>query len=131
MNMNDDQELRRDLRNTLYNEIKGELTHNELREFEKEVIDENFLARLLEKYLVKKRSFNFITIIYSMFVMVLLILFLTKVETLILVIPVTLAIILLPVFIVNLLVSKSFLGYQKIDLVLRLITRFYVKKKQG
>ncbi len=129
MNMNDDQELRRDLRNTLYNEIKGELTHNELREFEKEVIDENFLARLLEKYLVKKRSFNFITIIYSMFVMVLLILFLTKVENLVLVIPVTLAIILLPVFIVNLLVSKSFLGYQKIDLVLRLFTRFFVKKK--
>ena len=127
--MNDDQELRRDLRNTLYNEIKGELTHNELREFEKEVIDENFLARLLEKYLVKKRSFNFITIIYSMFVMVLLILFLTKVENLVLVIPVTLAIILLPVFIVNLLVSKSFLGYQKIDLVLRLFTRFFVKKK--
>jgi VIT1/CCC1 family predicted Fe2+/Mn2+ transporter len=129
MTMNVDQELRRDLRNTLYNEIKGELTHNEIKEFEKEYIDENFLARLLEKYLKKKRSFNFITIIYSVFVMVLLILFLTKVETLILVIPVTLAIILLPVFIVNLLVSKSFLGYQKIDLVLRLFTRFFVKKK--
>ncbi len=127
--MNDNQELSRDLRNTLYNEIKGELTHNEIKEFEKEHIDRNFVARLLGKYLIKKRRFNFITILYSIYIMILLILFLTKVESLILVIPVTLAIILLPVFIVNLLVSKSFLGYQKIDLVLRLITRFFVKKK--
>ena len=129
--MNDDREILKDLRHTLFNEIKGELTHNEIKEFEKEHIDRNFVARLLGKYLIKKRRFNFITILYSIYIMVLLILFLTKVESLILVIPVTLAIILLPVFIVNLLVSKSFLGYQKIDLVLRLITRFYVKKKQG
>ncbi len=127
--MMDDRELLKDLRHTLYNEIKGELTHNEIKEFEKEYIDKNFVARLLEKYLIKKRTFNFITILYSTFVMVLLILFLTKVETLIFVIPVTLAIILLPVLVVNLLVSKAFLGYQKIDLILRLFTRFYVKNR--
>ncbi len=125
----DEQQLRRNLRNTLYNEIKGELTHNEIKEFEKEYIDKKFLARLMEKYLAKKRFFNFITILYSSYLMVLLILFLTKVDTLVFIIPVTLAIILLPVFVVNLLVSKSFLGYQKIDLVLRLFTRFFVAKK--
>jgi len=125
----EEQDLLKDLRNTLINEIKGELTHNEIKELEKEYIDKNFVARLLEKYLIKKRTFNFITILYSVFIMVLLILFLTKVETLIFVIPVTLAIILLPVLIVNLLVSKAFLGYQKIDLVLRLFTRFYVKNR--
>ncbi len=55
--MNNDQEFLKDLRNALINEIRGELTHNEIKEFEKEYIDKNFVARLLEKYLAKKRTF--------------------------------------------------------------------------
>ncbi|TVR70239.1 MAG: hypothetical protein EA408_11525 [Marinilabiliales bacterium] len=128
--MNDQQRLI-ELRHVLYNEIKGELSYNEKKEFASESFDEKVIARLLEQALRRKRRFSAFVVLYSIFLMVLLILFLIMVEGLAMILLVTAAIILLPVLTVNIFANKSFLGYQKLDLVLRLITRCYVRNKQA
>ncbi len=125
----DYKERYKELRRVLYNEIKSELSYNEKKEFAKDTCDERVLARLLEKNRKRKRTFSFFVIFYSVFLMVLLILFLAMAERLIIIILVTLAVIILPVMIVSIFTNKAFLGYQKLDLVLRLITKFYVKRK--
>ncbi len=124
-----DQQRLNELRHVLYNEIKGELSYNEKKEFASESFDEKVIARLLEQALRRKQRFSAFVILYSVFLMVLLILFLIRVEALVMILLVTAAIILLPVLTVNIFANKSFLGYQKLDLVLRLITRCYVRKK--
>ncbi len=125
--MNDQKRLK-ELRHVLYNEIKGELSYNEKKEFAQECIDSKVVARLLEQALRRKARFTVFVVLYSLFLMALLVFSLTRIETLPMIILVTIAIILLPVLTVNIFANKSFLGYQKIDLVLRLITKFYVKK---
>lgn len=124
-----DQERLNELRHVLYNEIRGELSYNEKKEFASESFDEKVIARLLEQALRRKRRFSAFVVFYSVFLMVLLILFLIRVEALVMILLVTVAIILLPVLTVNIFANKSFLGYQKLDLVLRLITRCYVRKR--
>ncbi len=127
--MNDHERLN-ELRHVLYNEIKGELTYNEKKEFAQKCVDEKVIARLLEQALRRKKRFSVFVVLYSVFLMALLILFLARIETLPMIILVTVAIIMLPVLTVNVFANKSFLGYQKMDLVLRLITKFYVKKNK-
>lgn len=125
-----DKERLNELRHVLYNEIKGELSYNEKKEFAHKCVDEKVIARLLEQALRRKNRFSVFVVLYSVFMMALLILFLTRVESLLMIILATVAIILLPVLTVNIFANKSFLGYQKLDLVLRLITKFYVKKNK-
>jgi len=122
-----DQERLRELNDILFNEIQGDLTYNEKKEFTREQCDKKVVARLLDNNLKKKRRFSVLIILYALFILALLVMFLVKAESLYMIILIALAIILLPLLIVNLFANKNFLGYQKLDLVLRLITRFYVK----
>ncbi|MFO7923249.1 MAG: hypothetical protein R6U58_06115 [Bacteroidales bacterium] len=124
-----DQERLNELRHVLYNEIKGELSYNEKKEFAQECIDRKVIARLLDKYLKRKKIFSGFLIGYAIFILFLLIFILVSIENLILIILVSAAILLLPLIVVNVFANKTFLGYRKLDLVLRLITKFYVKKQ--
>ncbi len=124
-----DQERLKELRRILYNEIKSELSYQEKKEFSQECCEPGLMARLLEKSHKRKKNFSVFVVFYAIFIMVLLILFLIRAESLVMIFLITLAIIFLPVLVVNIFTNKSFLGYQKLDLVLRLITKFYVKKE--
>ena len=57
--MNNDKRLT-ELRRVLYNEVKGELSYNEKKEFVQECIDESVIARMLEKSLKKKYATSII-----------------------------------------------------------------------
>lgn len=126
--MNDQDKLN-ELKHILFNEIKNELSYGEKKEFSQGCCEQRVIARLLEKSHNRKRGFSAFVVLYAVFLMVLLILFLIKAESMFMIILITSAIITLPVLVVNIFANKSFLGYQKLDLVLRLITRFYVKKE--
>lgn len=122
-----DQERLKELNNILFNEIQSDLTYNEKKEFTGELCDKKVVARLLDNNLKKKRRFSVFIIVYVLFILALLVMFLMITESLPLIVLISIAIILLPVLVVNLFANKNFLGYQKLDLVLRLITKFYVK----
>ena len=111
------------------NEIKGDLSYNEKKDFAQYCVDEKIIARLLGKSHRRKRRFSAFVILYAAYLMVILVLLLTKAENLATIIMVSVAIILLPLLTVNTLANKGFLGYQKLELVLRIITKFYVRKK--
>lgn len=118
----------KELRKLLYKEIQGELRYNEKKEFLNECIDEHVIAKLHEKYLRRKKYLAVSAISYGIFLMVLLVIMLLNAETHLMFGLIILAMVLLPLFI-SLFFSKAVMGYQKLDLALRLITRFYVKKK--
>ncbi len=126
-NMNDQDRLN-ELRHVLYNEIKSELSYEEKKEFARKYCDESVIARLLEKNRKKKRNFSIFVILYALFIMFLLIFFLVRSDALLAIMLVSLALALLPVLVVNIFANRTFLGYQKLDLVLRIITKFYVRK---
>ncbi|MFP4365572.1 MAG: hypothetical protein ACLFQA_00625 [Bacteroidales bacterium] len=124
----DGKERFKELRKLLYKEIQGELSYNEKKEFLNECIDEHVIAKLQEKYLRRKKYLAVSAISYGIFLMVLLAIMLLNAETHFMFGLIILAMVLLPLFI-SLFFSKAVMGYQKLDLALRLITRFYVKKK--
>jgi uncharacterized integral membrane protein len=116
------------LRKTLCKEILGELRYDEKKEFLKECIDEKVIAKLHEKYLRRKRYLTVSAIFYGILLSVLLIYMLTITESKVMVSLIILSIALLPLFI-GMFFSRAVMGYSKMDLALRLITRFYVNKK--
>lgn len=118
----------KELRKLLYKEIQGELRYKEKKEFLNESIDEHVIAKLHEKYLRRKKYLAVSAIFYGIFLMALLVILLLRAETHLMFGLIILAMVLLPLFI-GLFFSKAVMGYQKLDLALRLITRFYVKKK--
>lgn len=124
--MNDKERLK-ELNDLLFNEIKSDLSYNEKKEFTREYCDKKVVARLLDNNLKKKKRFSVFIICYSLFLLVVLVMSLMQADSLVMIVLITFALILLPVLVINLFANKSFLGYQKFDLVLRLITRFYVK----
>ncbi len=116
------------LRKLLYKEIQGELSYHEKKEFLEECISEGVIAKLHGKYLKRKQYLIAFGIVYAVFLMALLIIILMQTENHVMIGLIVLAMALLPLFI-GLFYSKAVLGYEKLDLALRLITRFYVKKK--
>ncbi len=118
----------KDLRKLLYKEIQGDLSYKEKREFLSESIDELVIAKLHDKYLRRKKYLTFSAIFYGVYLMGLLIIILVNAGTHLMVGLIILAMALLPLF-TGMFFSRAVMGYRKIDLALRLITRFYVKKK--
>ncbi len=117
-----------ELRRILYKEIKGQLRYQEKKELVQECIDEKVLAKLSEKYLRRKRNLSIFIIFYGIFLVSLLIVLLLSSDNAVIAALITFAIVLVPFFI-SFFYNKSILGYEKIDLVLRLITKFYAKNK--
>lgn len=124
----DDTDRFKILRKTLYKEIQGELRYDEKKEFLKECIDEKVIAKLHEKYLRRKRYLTVYAIFYGILLSVLLIYMLTITESKVMISLIILSIALLPLFI-GMFFSRAVMGYSRLDLALRLITRFYVNKK--
>jgi hypothetical protein len=117
-----------ELRKILHHELRGELSYIEKKEFLKECIDTRVILNLHEKYLKRKKLVTLSVLSYSVCLAVLLLIFLVSSESPVLAVLITLAIVLIPI-IAWLLFSKSVLGYQKFDLVLRIMTKFYVRKQ--
>jgi uncharacterized integral membrane protein len=116
------------LRKTLYKEIQGELSYDEKKEFLKERIDERVIAKLHEKYLRRKRYLTASSILYGILLSVILVYMLIITQSKVMISLIILSIALLPLFI-GVFFSRAVMGYSKLDLALRLITRFYVTKK--
>jgi hypothetical protein len=117
----------RQLRKLLYKEIQGELSYEEKKEFLNERIEPGVLAKLQEKYLRRNRFLLGIGISYGTFLMILLLVILLGTESHVMIGLIVLAMALLPLFI-SLFYTRTVLGYQKLDLALRLITKFYARK---
>ena len=124
----EEQDRFKTLRKVLYKEIQGELSYNEKKEFLEESIDSKVIADLHEKYLRRKRYLTVSAVIYGVYLMLLLLLTLLRTYNHLMIGLIILAMALLPLFI-GLFFSKAVMGYRKLDLALRLITKFYVKKK--
>ena len=124
----EEQDRFKTLRKLLYKEIQGELSYNEKKEFLDECIDERVIANLHEKYLRRKRYLTVSAVIYGIYLMVLLLIMLLQADKYIMIGLIILAMALLPLFI-GLFFSKAVMGYRKLDLALRLITKFCIKKK--
>jgi hypothetical protein len=118
----------KELRKILHHELRGELNYLEKKEFLKESIDTRVILNLHEKYLNRKKIVTLAVLSYSIYLAVLLLIFLVNSDSPVLAVLITLAIILIPITAWSLF-SKSVLGYQKLDLVLRIMTKFYVRKK--
>jgi hypothetical protein len=127
MNMSEDYPIN-ELRKILHHELRGELSYIEKKEFLKECIDTRVILNLHEKYLYRKKIVTLAVLAYSVYLAVLLLIFLVNSESAVLTVLITLAIVLIPIIAWSLF-SKTVLGYQKFDLVLRIMTKFYVRKK--
>jgi hypothetical protein len=125
--MNDDYRIN-ELRKILHHELRGELSYIEKKEFLKENIDTRVILNLHEKYLKRKKIVTLAVLTYSVYLAVLLLIFLVNSESPVLTVLITLAIVLIPIIAWSLF-SKTVLGYQKLDLVLRIMTKFYVRKQ--
>jgi hypothetical protein len=125
--MNDDYRIN-ELRKILHHELRGELSYIEKKEFLKENIDTRVILNLHEKYLKRKKIVTLGVLTYSVYLAVLLLIFLVNSESPVLTVLITLAIVLIPIIAWSLF-SKTVLGYQKLDLVLRIMTKFYVRKQ--
>lgn len=117
-----------ELRKILHHELRGELNYLEKREFLKESIDTRVIMNLHEKYLSRKKLVTLAILSYSIYLAALLLIFLVNSDSPVLAVLITIAIILIPIIAWSLF-SKTVLGYQKFDLVLRIMTKFYVRKK--
>ncbi len=118
----------KELRKILYKEIQGELGYQDKKEFLKECIDDRVIARVHDKYLRRRRFLTVTVVIYGIYLMLLFIYLLIRIEDHLAITLIAIAMALLPLFIL-LYFSKVVMGYRKMDLALRLITKFYVKKK--
>jgi hypothetical protein len=117
-----------ELRKILHHELRGELSYMEKKEFLKESIDTRVILDLHEKYLKRKKLVTLSVIAYSLYLAGLLLIFLVNSENPVLTVLITLAIVLIPIIGWSLF-GKAVLGYQKFDLVLRIMTKFYVRKQ--
>jgi hypothetical protein len=124
----EEQDRLKALRKLLYKEIQGELSYNEKKEFLNESIDSRIVADVHEKYLRRKKYLTISVIIYGVYLMALLLMMLLAARSHLMIALIILAMALLPVFI-GLFFSRTVMGYRKMDLALRLVTKFYVKKK--
>jgi hypothetical protein len=124
----EEQDRFKSLRKLLYKEIQGELSYNEKKEFLNESIDSKVIADVHEKYLRRKKFLTISVTIYGIYLMALLLMMLLSARSHLMITLIIIAMALLPVFI-GLFFSRAVMGYRKMDLALRLITRFYVKKK--
>jgi hypothetical protein len=123
-----DQEKIKELRKVLHKEIKGELDFYEKKEFLQESIDQRVLLRLHEKHLKRKKLVSVLIICYGIYTGILLLISMVVVKNLVMTILISFAIIFIPV-VIWWIFDKSVLGYQKVDLVLRLITKFYTRTR--
>jgi hypothetical protein len=117
-----------ELRKILHHELRGELSYIEKKEFLKECIDIKVILNLHEKYLKRKKLVTISVLSYSIFLVFLLLIFLVNSENPLLTVLITLAILLIPIIAWSLF-SKTVLGYQKFDLVLRIMTKFYTRQQ--
>ena len=117
----------KELRKILYKEIQGELNYQEKKEFLKECIDDRVIAKVHDKYLRRRRFLTAIIVTYGIYLMLLFLFMLLRIEDHLIITLIVIAMALLPLFIL-LYFSKTVMGYRKMDLALRIITKFYVKK---
>jgi hypothetical protein len=124
----DEQQCINELRKVLFKELSGELSYIEKREFLQECIDRKVILKLHEKYLNRRNLVILLIVLYSIYLGVILGICLVNSESAALTFLITIALILLP-FLVWVFFTRLILGYEKTDLVLRLMTKFYVKKQ--
>lgn len=117
-----------ELRKILYKEIRGELSFNEKKEFLQESINEKVILNLHEKYLKRRKFVTVAIILYSIYLAVLLLLFLVTAQNMVLTVLITIALAMIPLFLWAVF-SKTVLGYEKFDIALRIINKFYVNRK--
>jgi hypothetical protein len=124
-----DQHTLSELRKILFKELGGELSYEEKKAFLAERIDARVILNLHEKYLRRKKIVSVAIVLYGIYLALLLFIILVNSERLILTLLIIFAIILIPLLVFAIF-DKTVLGYQKFDLVLRIMTRFYVKKTE-
>jgi hypothetical protein len=124
----DEQKCINELRKLLFKELSGELNYNEKKEFLQECIDRKVILKLHEKYLKRRKLVILLVVLYSIYLGIILGICLVSSASAALTFLITIALILLP-FLVWVYFTRLIMGYEKTDLVLRIMTKFYVKKE--